>query len=85
MRTFEYTVCDELGLHARPAGRLVRCAKSFLSRIRVICNGKSGDAKRLIGLMKIEIKKGERVLFEINGDDEKAAEEKLQRFCRDNL
>jgi phosphocarrier protein len=85
MRTFEYTVRDELGLHARPAGRLVKCAKDFLSQINVSCNGKSGDAKRLIGLMKIAIKRGERILFEIDGDDEEAAERKLQEFCKDNL
>jgi phosphocarrier protein len=85
MRTFEYIVCDELGLHARPSGRLVKCARGFLSRISVICNGKNGDAKRLIGLMKIEVKKGDRMLFEIDGDDEEAAEKKLRKFCKDNL
>jgi phosphocarrier protein len=63
----------------------VKCAKDFLSKINVSCNGKSGDAKRLIGLMKMAVKKGERMFFEIDGDDEEAAEKKLREFCKDNL
>lgn len=29
MKTFEYTIKDELGIHARPAGMLVKEAKNF--------------------------------------------------------
>ena len=29
MKTFEYTIKDELGIHARPAGMLVKEAKKF--------------------------------------------------------
>jgi phosphotransferase system HPr-like phosphotransfer protein len=35
--------------------------------------------------MKIAVKKGERMFFEIDGDDEEAAEKKLREFCKDNL
>ena len=31
MKTFEYTIKDELGIHARPAGLLVKEAKKFES------------------------------------------------------
>ena len=31
MKTFDYTIKDELGIHARPAGLLVKEAKKFTS------------------------------------------------------
>ena len=35
MKTFDYTVKDELGIHARPAGLLVKEAKNFTSKITI--------------------------------------------------
>ena len=43
MKNFEYTIKDELGIHARPAGMLVKEAKKYQSRSpsqrRKICGG----------------------------------------------
>lgn len=33
MKNFEYTVKDELGIHARPAGLLVKEAKNMKARL----------------------------------------------------
>ena len=33
MKTFEYTITDELGIHARPAGMLVKEASEFTCSI----------------------------------------------------
>ena len=35
MREFEYTITDELGIHARPAGLLVKKAGEFASTVSV--------------------------------------------------
>ena len=35
MKTFEYTIKDELGIHARPAGLLVKEAKKFESECTI--------------------------------------------------
>ena len=35
MKTFEYTIKDELGIHARPAGMLVKEAKNFASECTI--------------------------------------------------
>ena len=35
MKTIEYTITDELGIHARPAGMLVKEAAKFQSKIMV--------------------------------------------------
>ena len=35
MKTFEYTITDEFGIHARPAGMLVKEASEFASKIMI--------------------------------------------------
>ena len=45
MQTFTYVIKDELGIHARPAGLLVKEAKNFSSTITLEANGKKGVAK----------------------------------------
>ena len=48
MKTFEYTIKDELGIHARPAGMLVKEAKNFASECTIT---KDGKTKKLTQLM----------------------------------
>ena len=48
MQTFKYVIKDELGIHARPAGLLVKEAKNFNSTITLESNGKKGAAKGLM-------------------------------------
>lgn len=35
MKTFDYVIQDSVGIHARPAGLLVKAAKEFSSKIYV--------------------------------------------------
>ena len=60
MKSFEYTVKDEMGIHARPAGILVKQLASVKSnvRIEVKAKDKSADAKRLMAVMKMAVKQG---------------------------
>ena len=43
MKQFNYTITDPEGIHARPAGELVKAAKEFESKITLEKDGKSGD------------------------------------------
>ncbi len=36
MKSFSYTVKDELGIHARPAGMLVKEVKNFQSKVTLL-------------------------------------------------
>ena len=36
MKQFQYTIKDELGVHARPAGLLVKLAKQYASAITIL-------------------------------------------------
>ena len=84
MKTFEYTITDELGIHARPAGMLVKESK-FASKIMIASPKKEVDAKRIMGVMSLGVKKGDTVKLTIEGEDEDAAASALEAFLSANL
>ena len=85
MRSFEYTITDEVGIHARPAGLLVKEAKQYHSIIKVTKDGKSAEAKKLMALMGLGVKKGDTVTVSVEGIDEDTAAAKMEEFFRKNL
>ncbi len=73
MKTFDYTITDPEGIHARPAGILVKEAGKFASKITMAKDGKEVDAKRIFGIMGLGVKKGNTVTVKVEGEDEEAA------------
>ncbi|MCR5776930.1 MAG: HPr family phosphocarrier protein [Lachnospiraceae bacterium] len=85
MQTFEYKITDEVGLHARPAGLLVKCAKQYKSDIKVEYNGKSASAKALMAIMAMGIMKDAVVTVSVDGEDEQEAFDGVKKFMEENL
>ena len=85
MKSFSYTVKDELGLHSRPAGMLVKEVKHFQSKVTLERDGKSVDASRLMAVMGMGVKKDQTVTVTVEGNDEDAACEALKAFFKANL
>lgn len=85
MKTFEYKITDEIGIHARPAGLLVKEAKNYASKVMINKGGKSADAERLMAVMALGVKCGDEVKVEISGDDEDVAYEAVLKFFQENL
>lgn len=85
MKTFSYAITDPEGIHARPAGELVKFAKSFNSKVTISKGSKSGDAKKIFAVMSLGAKQGETVDFSIEGDDEEKAAADLEKFMKENL
>lgn len=85
MKEFKYTVTDELGIHARPAGLLVKKAGEFQAKVILATNGKEVDAKRVLGVMGLGAKKGIEVVIKADGADEDAAIKALSDFMKENL
>lgn len=85
MKTFTYTIKDELGIHARPAGMLAKTAKALDSEITIECGEKSAAATKLMALMGMGIKCGDTITVTINGGDETASEKAMQEFFKANL
>jgi phosphocarrier protein len=85
MKTFNYTIKDELGIHARPAGLLAKVAKEYQSTITLETNGKSADASRLMAVMSLGAKQNAEVTVKAEGADEDAAIEAVEEFFKANL
>ena len=85
MKTFDYTVKDELGIHARPAGLLVKEAKNFQSECTITKGDKTKKLTQLMMLMSLGVKQGETVTVTAEGADEDAAIAGLKEFFEANL
>ena len=85
MRQFQYTITDPVGIHARPAGLLVKAAKALDSTVTVEKDGKSAAATKLMALMGLGIKGGDTVTVSVEGGDEQASLTAMDQFFRDNL
>ena len=84
MTQFSYTIQDELGLHARPAGLLAKEAAKFKSTVTVESGAKKGDAKKIMSLM-MGAKKEHTLSFTVEGEDEEACAAALEAFLKENL
>lgn len=85
MKSFEYTIKDKLGIHARPAGELVKLAKEFNSRMTIEKHEESTELSKLLMLMKLGVKCGETVLIKAEGEDEDKAIAAFETFFNENL
>ena len=85
MREFIYTITDPEGIHARPAGELVKLAKSFESEISISKDGKTVSAKKIFGVMGLAVKQGQEIKLTFEGADEDTAATSLEEFLKTNL
>ena len=85
MKEFTYVITDKEGIHARPAGELVKLAKGYASSIFVVKDGKKADAKKVFGLMGLGAKQGMEITVQVEGDDEETAAAAVEAFMKENL
>ena len=85
MKEFKHVIADPLGMHARPAGMLVKAASGYASKITIVAPNGTADAKRLMALMRLAAKQGNELTVTVEGDDEETAAAELQAFLTANL
>ena len=85
MKTFEYVITDEVGIHARPAGILVKKIKEYASKVTISKGEKTVDATRLMAIMGMGVKKGDTVKIAVEGADEEKAAAEIEEFFKANL
>lgn len=85
MKTFEYTVKDAMGIHARPAGILVKEVGKYQSKISLTKDGKTVDAARLMAVMSLGVKQGQVITVTAEGEDEDTAISGMKEFFENNL
>nr|WP_319488566.1 HPr family phosphocarrier protein [uncultured Caproiciproducens sp.] len=85
MKSFTYVIRDEIGVHARPAGLLVKQAKSFQSSCIIHAGVKCADLSRLFQVIGMGIEQGTEVTVTAEGPDENAAISALEKVLKENL
>ena len=85
MKSFEYTITDPVGIHARPAGLLVKEVRNYASAVTVILGEKEVNALKLMALMGMGIRQGDTVKVTVEGPDEETAAAAVEAFFKTNL
>ncbi len=85
MKEFQYIITDAEGIHARPAGELVKAAKEFTCSIQMSKDGRAVDCKKIFGIMSLGVKKGQEVVLTFDGSDEEKAYETISSFMKEKL
>lgn len=85
MKEFEYKIKDKFGIHARPAGLLVKEASKYQSSAIMECKGKTADGKKIFSVMSLGIKQNDEIKIKIDGPDENEAYEGIKSFFENNL
>lgn len=85
MKTFNYKIKDELGIHARPAGLLVKEAKALDSKVTIEKDGKSAEATKLFAVMGLGVKNADTIKITVEGGNEEASAKAMEEFFSSNL
>ena len=85
MISFTHVIQDPMGLHARPAGLLAKAAIAFPCAITITTSAGTGDAKRLMSVMRLAAKAGTELTVTCDGDREEEAAAALEAFLKENL
>ena len=85
MRQIDFIITSDTGLHARPAGLVVKEAGRFSSNITVVCGDKRADAKKIFSLLTLGAKQGDLISVIIEGQDEQEAADALEQLAQEYL
>jgi len=85
MQEFTYIIKDEIGIHARPAALLVKCAKGCQSQISLMKGNDKAEADKLMAVMRLGVKQGESVIVQASGETEAADIQIMRKFFEENV
>jgi phosphocarrier protein len=80
-----FTIKNELGLHARAAGRLVEVANRYRSAIRLERDGRQADGRSLLDILTLACPRGARIVIRAEGDDAGEAMAEIGRLIEDRF
>ncbi len=69
----EVKIVNELGLHARPASKIVKEASRFTADVEIVRDGMAVNGKSIMGVMMLAAECGSSIVLRANGTDESAA------------
>ncbi len=84
MVSFDYTIHDAMGLHARPVGLVVKAVNPYKAAKITISHGdKSADAKRMFAIMALQVKQGETITVSVEGEQEQEIADTILGIFKD--
>ena len=81
----QFKVVNALGLHARAAAQLVKCAHKFKSDVSVVKDGQTVNAKSIMGVLMLAATCGSTIQVSVDGDDAPAAMAALTTLIEDGF
>jgi len=85
MTEIRLILCNQLGLHARPASKLAKIALKYDSEVLVSGNNKSVDAKSISMIMTLGFPKGTELKISVDGPDESDCIEEMKELIENNF
>ena len=73
-------VINKMGVHARPATKIVETASSFCSLVSFLKDGEEIDAKSIFGVMTMAAVQGTELDIRASGEDALAAVEAIEKL-----
>ena len=64
-----FIVCNEQGLHTRPATELVKCVSRYRALVKLYYQDLEVNAKSLLGILMLAAERGAKVRIEAEGED----------------
>jgi phosphotransferase system HPr (HPr) family protein len=75
----DFLMSCNLDIEGKIAAQLINLAACFSSDINIKNGERKANAKSLLGVLALEIKKGDRIVFDINGNDEENAAIEIEK------
>jgi len=85
MKEIKYVLTDPMGIHARPAGQMVKMAGKYKCDIQIGSPEKMANAKRIIAVMALALKQNDEVTMTFSGEDEEEASDVIGKFLVENF
>lgn len=85
MSELTLTVCNKVGLHARPAALFVQTAKQFNCDIKVTHGEREGNAKSILSVLALGVDQGAVITIRTEGENADQALEALEALIEDNF
>ncbi len=81
----DFTIENQLGLHARAASKFVQLTNTFISDVEIEHNGDFIDGKSIMCIISMSIPKNGVITVSLDGPDEEDAMKKLEDFLKTEI
>jgi len=85
MKELKTTVKHQVGLHARPAALFVQTASKYTSDVTLSYDGKTKNAKSILGVLSMGIGANAEITIQADGEDEEEVVQALVELIENNF